>query len=53
MQISDLFPNLFAPEGLTFSMWGVIVAVIVSLGVFAAASVYALYPEVKAWKKKI
>jgi hypothetical protein len=38
-ELSDLYPNLFVPAGLTFSIWGVIYAL---LGVFAAYHVVSL-----------
>lgn len=40
-EVSDLYPNLFAPAGLTFSIWGVIY---VLLGIFV---VYPFLPSVR------
>ena len=40
-ELSDLYPNLFVPEGLTFAIWGLIYAL---LAIFA---VYQLMPSVR------
>ena len=35
-EISDLYPNLFVPVGLTFSIWGLIYAWLLAFVVFGA-----------------
>jgi hypothetical protein len=45
--LSDLYPNLFVPTGLTFAIWGLIY---VLLGVFA---IYPLVPRVRRDPQKV
>lgn len=35
-EVSDLFPNLFAPAGFTFAIWGVIYLLLIGFAVFQA-----------------
>jgi len=46
-ELSDLYPNLFVPTGLTFSIWGLIY---VLLGIFV---VYQLIPSVRRDAQKV
>jgi hypothetical protein len=46
-ELSDLYPNLFVPEGLTFAIWGLIY---VLLGIFA---IYPLIPSVRRDAQKV
>jgi hypothetical protein len=46
-ELSDLYPNLFVPEGLTFAIWGLIY---VLLGIFV---IYPLIPRVRRDPQKI
>ena len=46
-ELSDLYPNLFVPEGLTFAIWGVIY---VLLGIFV---IYPLIPSVRRDAQKV
>ncbi len=45
--LSDLYPNLFVPEGLTFAIWGLIY---VLLGIFV---IYPLIPSVRRDAQKV
>jgi len=45
--LSDLYPNLFVPAGLTFAVWGIIY---VLLGIFA---IYPLVPRVRREPQKV
>jgi hypothetical protein len=45
--LSDLYPNLFVPAGLTFAIWGLIY---VLLGIFA---IYPLVPQVRRDPQKV
>ncbi|MDH4067553.1 MAG: hypothetical protein OEU97_01290 [Dehalococcoidia bacterium] len=46
-ELSDLYPNLFVPAGLTFAIWGLIY---VLLGIFA---IYPLIPSVRRDVQKV
>jgi len=46
-ELSDLYPNLFVPAGLTFAIWGLIY---VLLGIFA---IYPLIPSVRRDAQKV
>jgi len=46
-ELSDLYPNLFVPTGLTFAVWGLIY---VLLGIFV---IYPLIPRVRSDPQKI
>ncbi len=46
-ELSDLYPNLFVPEGLTFAVWGLIY---VLLGIFV---IYPLIPRVRRDPEKV
>jgi hypothetical protein len=46
-ELSDLYPNLFVPAGLTFSIWGLIY---VLLGIFV---IYPLIPSVRRDAQKV
>jgi hypothetical protein len=43
--LSDLYPNLFVPAGLTFSIWGVIYSWLIAFVVYGLASSRARAPE--------
>lgn len=40
-ELSDSYPNLFVPAGMTFSIWGVIYILLLILVVYQAVAVYA------------
>lgn len=42
-EVSDSYPNLFAPAGITFSIWGII---------YLALLVYVVYSVMIVWKKE-
>jgi len=46
-ELSDMYPNLFTPEGLTFAIWGLIY---VLLGIFV---IYPLIPSVRRDAQKV
>ena len=46
-ELSDLYPNLFVPAGLTFAIWGLIY---VLLGIFV---IYPLIPRVRRDPQKV
>ena len=41
-QLADMYPNLFVPVGLTFSIWGIIYLLLIS---FAVYSIYAAFSK--------
>ena len=47
-QLSDLYPNLFVPAGLTFAIWGVIYLL---LGIFVVLRANKLVPKSLRFKK--
>jgi hypothetical protein len=39
-EISDMYPNLFVPAGLTFSIWGIIYLLLIAFGVYQLVQSY-------------
>ena len=39
-ELSDLYPNLFVPSGMTFSIWGVIYALLLYMVIYQVVAVY-------------
>ncbi len=39
-QVSDLYPSLFTPSGVTFSIWGVIYTLLIGFGILQLLQVY-------------
>ncbi|MES2734498.1 MAG: hypothetical protein V4714_22310 [Bacteroidota bacterium] len=39
-QLSDQYPNLFTPAGLTFSIWGIIYLLLIAFGIYQAKGLF-------------
>jgi hypothetical protein len=52
-EISDSFPNLFVPAGITFSIWGVIYLFLLSFIIYQAKDLFKSPPDSTPWFSKI
>src|SRR4030065_2616599 len=52
-ELSDLYPNLFVPAGLTFSIWGLIYLLLAIFVVYHLVSVSRKASEAPAFSQKI
>ena len=52
-EISDSIPNLFAPAGLTFSIWGVIYILIILFSIYLVRDLFKIEKNTKPFLEKI
>ena len=52
-EISDSFPNLFVPAGITFSIWGVIYLFLLGFVIYQAKDLFTSNPGYTSWFEKI
>ncbi len=50
-QLSDMYPNLFVPAGLTFSIWGVIYLLLISFALFGLYTAFTSRESAKPLEK--
>ena len=52
-EISESFPNLFVPAGITFSIWGLIYLALLGFVIFQASSLFNPSVKDEPWFSKI
>ena len=48
-QLSDEYPNLFVPAGLTFAIWGVIYLLLIGFSIYSLATVFQKNATATCW----